>query len=70
MNQLTTYDLELRASDQRERMHNTVVELKSQMRHKLDPNHIARKYAWTALGVLAVCAVTIGYGVAGIFSGK
>jgi hypothetical protein len=68
MNPLTTYDLELQASDQRERMHNTVTELKSQVRYTLDPSHLARKYAWAALGLVGLCAITLGYSVAGIFT--
>jgi len=60
--------LELRAVEQRRRLHNSVTELKYQVREKLDPKKAARRYLWPASAVAALLAVVTGYGFAGMFT--
>ena len=60
--------LELRASEQRRRIHNSVSELRTQMRDKLDLKKNAREYVWPASGVVGLVGLVLGYGVAGIFT--
>jgi hypothetical protein len=59
--------LELRAADQRRRLHNSVVELKSQMRERLDTRKLARQYLWPATGALALVGMVLGYGLGSMF---
>jgi hypothetical protein len=65
---LPTYDLEMRAAEERKRLSNTVDELKDRVREKVDVKTNVRKYAGTAVGVSAVIALLFGYGVAGMFT--
>ncbi len=60
--------LELRAAEQRRRLHNSVSELRTQMREKLNVKKNAREYVWPASGVAGLIGVVLGYGVAGIFT--
>ncbi len=60
--------LELRAAEQRRRIHNSVSELRTQMRDKLDIKKNAQEYVWPASGVVGLIGLVLGYGVAGIFT--
>ncbi len=60
--------LELRAAEQRRRIHNSVSELRTQMRDKLDIKKNAQEYVWPASGVVGLVGLVLGYGVAGIFT--
>jgi hypothetical protein len=69
-----TDTLELRAAEQRKRLHNSVQELKGQLhdrslvlREKLDVKRNARQYFWPAAGGAAVFGLLFGYGVAAVF---
>lgn len=66
-NPLPSDVLEQRAADQRRRLHNSVVELRSTVREKLDVKRNAREHLWPAAGALSFIGLIMGYGVAGIF---
>ena len=61
--------LEQRAAEQRRRLHNTVSELRSQVketvREKLDVKRYAREYVWPASAALTLIAFVLGYGTGG-----
>ncbi len=65
-----TATLEQRAIEQRRRMHNTVSELRDQVREtvreKLDVQRYASEYAWPAAGAAALFSLLIGYGTSGV----
>jgi len=60
--------LEIKAAEQRRRLHNSVSELRYQVREKLDVRRNARHYLWPATAVLAVVGLVMGYNTAGIFT--
>jgi hypothetical protein len=60
--------LELRADQQRRMLHNSISELRTQMREKLDVKKNAREYVWPASGVIGLIGLVLGYGAAGIFT--
>jgi RecJ-like exonuclease len=69
-----TDTLELRAAEQRKRLHSSMEELKSQLHHKsaelrekLDVKKNARQYFWPAAGGVGVLGLLMGYGVAAVF---
>ena len=63
-----TYELELRAAEQRKRLHNSVEELKYQVRDKLNVKRNVRQYLGVASGVATVIGLVLGYGFAGMFT--
>ena len=67
MTDLPSYDLELKAADERRRLHTTVGELKSAVRDKLDVNKNAREHLGLLCGVSALIGLAAGYTVTGIF---
>lgn len=71
-NQLSPDVLEQRAAEQRQRIHNSVDELKSSLRETvrehLDVENYARTYIWRFVAVAAGIALISGYGVAGMFT--
>ncbi len=64
--------LEQRAAEQRQRIHNSVDDLKSSLRETvrehLDVENYARTYIWRFVAVAAGIALVSGYGVAGMFT--
>jgi hypothetical protein len=64
----TSY-LEEQAAEQRRRLHNTVsdlrVQVKSTVREKLDVQRYAREYVWQASAGVALLGFLFGYGTAG-----
>lgn len=64
---LPSNDLELRAADERRRLHDTVQELRCQLRDKLDVRNNARQHLGIACAAAAVIGLVAGYGVTGIF---
>lgn len=64
--------LERRAAEQRDRIHESVNELKSSMREtireKLDMRGYAREHLWPLIAGASVLAMLTGYGVAGMFT--
>ncbi len=59
--------LEQRASEQRRRLHNSVAELRSSVRERLDARRLASQYVWHAAGTAAVVAMVLGWGLTSIF---
>ena len=57
--------LEQRAAEQRRRLHNSVSELKHQLREKMDVQKNARQYIVPASAVAAALGLFLGYGAAG-----
>jgi hypothetical protein len=60
--------LELRAAEQRRRLHNSVAELRLQMRQKLDVRRNAQRYFWPASAVVGLLGLMLGYGFGGILT--
>lgn len=60
--------LEQRAEEQRRRLHDSVLQLKSSMRERLDVKRNAREFFWPAAGVLSLVGLVLGYGLTGIFT--
>lgn len=60
--------LEVRAAEQRRRLHATVLDLRQQMEEKLDVRRQAAEYVWPASGVAAFVGLVFGWGVASMFS--
>lgn len=60
--------LELRAVEQRRRLHNTVAELRSTVRERVDVRRNARQYLLPATGVAAAVGLAMGYGAGGLFA--
>jgi hypothetical protein len=53
--------LELQAAEQRQRLHETISELRSGVRQKLDVKTQAREYVWPASTVAALLSLAFGY---------
>ncbi len=60
--------LEVRAAEQRRRIHESVLELRSKLEEKLDVRKKATEYVWPASGAAAFLGLLFGYGIAGMFS--
>jgi hypothetical protein len=60
--------LELRAAEQRRRLHNTVADLRETMADRMNVKKLARTYIWPATGVAAFAGLILGYGMGGIFT--
>ena len=64
--------LEQRAAEQRQRIHNSVDELKSSLtetvREHLDVEGHAREHIWRFVAAAAMVALVSGYNVAGMFT--
>jgi predicted sugar kinase len=61
-------DLELRAADERRRLHSSVTELKSRVRETLDVKRNIRKHVALGSGIVALLSLIVGYGIAGVFT--
>jgi len=59
--------LEQRAASQRERMHESVKELRSTMRERLDVHKAACIYVWPLSAAVGLMAFAMGYLIAGAF---
>ena len=59
--------LELQAAEQRQRLHETLSELRSGVRHKLDVKSQAREYVWQASTVAALLSLAFGYTAGSLF---
>ena len=68
MTALPSYDLELKAADERRRLHASVEELRSRLRDKVDVQKNAREHLATACGVAVLLGLTVGYSVTGMFT--
>lgn len=61
-------ELEQRAATQRQRLHDSVVELRTTVRGRLDVQHVAQTYVWQGSAVAGLIALALGYAVAGAFT--
>jgi hypothetical protein len=59
--------LQMKAAEQRERLHETISELRSGVRHKLDVKTQAREYVWPATTVAALLSLAFGYTAGSLF---
>ncbi len=60
--------LEMRAADQRRRIHASVIELRTRLEDKLDIRKRAAEYVGPASGVAVLLGLIVGWGFAGMFS--
>jgi hypothetical protein len=60
--------LEERAASQRRQIHNTVGELRSTVKYRLDPQRNAREYMLPALGGAALLGLVAGFLFLGMFT--
>ena len=70
MNAMPTDMLELRAAEQRRRLHNSVAELREQVREKMDVKKNMRDYLAPATGLATLAGLVLGWGFAGMFTRK
>ncbi|HKF23466.1 MAG TPA: hypothetical protein VKE93_17970 [Candidatus Angelobacter sp.] len=61
-------ELEARAAEQRQRLHNNVIELRRTVKQRLDVKRNVRDHLGLAALVMAVIGLTLGYMTAGIFT--
>jgi hypothetical protein len=67
MSGLPRYDLELKASEERKRLHTSVAELKSHVRDRLDVNKQLQEHLGIACAGAALLGLVAGYSVTGLF---
>ena len=67
MTDLPSYDLELKAAEDRRRLEKTVSELRSAVRDKLDAKKTAREHLSLLCGISALIGLVAGHTVTGIF---
>ncbi len=60
--------LELRAAEQRRRIHDSMLELRTKVEAKLDVRKHASEYVWPASGMAVGLGLLFGWGFAGLFS--
>ncbi len=65
---LPSDDLELQAENQRRRIHDSVNQLRSTVRERLNVQKAARGYVWRASAVAGLLALMVGYGIGGAFT--
>jgi len=65
---IPSYTLEMRAADQRRRLHSSVVELRSKVREKMNVKQVARQYVPALSGAAALFGMLLGYGFTGMFT--
>lgn len=67
-NPFSADDLEQRAASQRQRLHESVVELRSTVRERLDVQKVARSHIWRASVAVGAMALAAGYALASAFT--
>ena len=67
MTELPSYDLELKAAEERRRLHGTLAELRSRVHQELDVKKRVREHLGAACGIVGILSLGIGYSVAGLF---
>ncbi len=60
--------LEARAAEQRRKIHNSVHDLRSAVRERLDVKRNVRQYFWPASGIVGLAGLVFGYSFTGIFT--
>ena len=66
MTELPSYDLELKAAEERRRLHGTLAELRSRVHEELDVKKRVREHLGPACAIAALLTLGLGYSVAGI----
>jgi hypothetical protein len=67
-NPLPAEVLEQHAAEQRRRLHNSVTELRSTVRERLDVERVARENFWPMASAVSLAMLLLGYGMARFFS--
>lgn len=67
MAELPSYDLELRAADERRRLHKVVAEFRNRVQDDLDLKKRIRQHLALACGAVTVLGLGLGYSIAGLF---
>ena len=67
MTELPSYDLELKAAEERRRLHGTLAELRSRVQEELDVKRRVREHLGAACGIAALLSLGLGYSAAGLF---
>lgn len=67
MAELPSYDLELKAADERRRLHKAVAELRSRVHDDLDLKKRTRENLGMVCGVAAITGLVLGYATTGLF---
>jgi len=67
MSSLPSYDLELKAADERQRLHNSVTELKVRLNQSLDLRNNIRQHFPVVFATSAVLGLAAGYYFTGMF---
>jgi hypothetical protein len=67
MNHVTTYDLEKKAEQERQRLHSSVAELRSCLSEAIDVRKNTRAHLGWASGIATILGLTMGYSFTGIF---
>lgn len=60
--------LETRAAEQRRQLHNSVQDLRTAVKERLDVKRNVRQHFLPAAGVVSLAGLVLGYGVTGIFT--
>ena len=60
--------LEARAAEQRRQLHNSVTELRSTLKERLDVKKTAREHLAPAAGLAAVVGLALGYTLTAVFT--
>lgn len=68
MTEQPSYELEMKARDERTRLHSSVRELKRRLHVSLDLNRAAREHLASSCGAAALLSVVSGYALAAILS--
>jgi len=61
-------EFEERAALQRQRLHDSVAELRTSVRGSLDVRKAAQNYLWRASATAALVSLAVGYAIAGAFT--
>jgi hypothetical protein len=61
-------ELEERAANQRQRLHDSVAELRTNVRDRLDVHRAAQTYLWPASAVAALGSLVLGWAITGAFT--
>jgi len=67
MTELPSYDLELKAAEERRRIHGTLAELRSRVHQELDVKKRVREHLGTTCAVAALLSLGLGYSAIGLF---
>ena len=68
MNALPSYDLEWKAAEERQRLHDSVTELKVRLNESLDLRNNLRQHLRLACATAAVLGLAAGYFFTGMFT--